>query len=87
MASGVGHRGTARLEGRLLKLGERPEERTLLVGREGGAHDVTFPGVQGWEQLIDDGLGIGRDVDEELASVVGVWLAADEIPLLEVVEQ
>jgi len=73
--------------GGLLKFGDGAEERALLVRGEGGGHHVAFAGVQGWEQVVDDGLGGGGDVDEELAAIVGVGLSADEASFLEVVEQ
>ena len=44
-------------------------------------------GVQRWEQLVDDGSGGRGDVDEELATILRVWLAAHQVSLFEVVEQ
>jgi hypothetical protein len=75
------------LSGGVLESGDEAEERALLARGEGGGHHVTFAGVHRGEELVDDGLGGRGDVDEELAAILGVWLAAYQAALLEGVEQ
>lgn len=72
---------------RVLELRDESEELTLLVRGEGGGDHVAFARVERWEQLVDDRLGGGGDVDEQLATVSGMGEASDQASLLEVVEQ
>lgn len=71
----------------MLDFGDESEKFALLFGGERGGDDLVFAGVERGEKLVEDCLGGGGDVDEELAAILRVWLAAYEASLLEVVEQ
>jgi hypothetical protein len=43
--------------------------------------------VQSWEKLVDDGLRVGRDVDQQLAAIFWVRQPSNEAALLEAIEQ
>ena len=80
-------RNRTSLHGSVLKLGDDSEELALLSRGKGTIHNVSLSRMHRWEQLVDDALGRRCDVDEELATVVGVGQTPDELSLLEVVEQ
>src|SRR5258707_1107042 len=83
----VGFWRRASVGSRLLEFGEGAEQGALLADGQGGADDLTFSRVECREQLVDDGPGVGGDVDEELAAIFWVRQPSDQASFLEVVEQ
>jgi len=83
----IGGCGRARVDGGVLDLGDEAKKVVLLAGGEGGGDHVAFACVEGREKLVEDGLCIRSDVDEELAAIAGMGHASDESASFERVEE
>jgi hypothetical protein len=70
----------------VLDLGDEAKQFVLLAGGERGGDHVAFACMQGRDQLVEDGLCVRSDVDEELAAVGGVRHALYESSSFEGVE-